>query len=195
MNSKSLEDIRRKRDKAHENYQKACDFVKAKETELEDLKKRMVEACSALETDEYIRLLKQIADKETELRAVKDIAEQTGKQSGFTDSDVQRAYSKYCEDHAKAIKPLIKSYNDKKAELVKLYEQMAELQTQAIQAKEECKGYLVQKQTRLETPILIPNCTREMLDYFYSDLPIMDRAKKGNSISQYCGNVEYRGIV
>ena len=120
MNTKYLDNIRNKRAKAAENSRKAQDFIRDKENEIKGLKDRFNQASAALDTDEYISLLQQIADRERELTALKEIAGKSSEILGYTDTDVQEAFAKYCADYNPMIAKKIRIFNEKKQELFNL---------------------------------------------------------------------------
>lgn len=62
------------RDKAFSNYFTAMEYVGMKEKEVENLKSRVIDARSSLETDEFLFLMKQLSHREIELLTLKDIA-------------------------------------------------------------------------------------------------------------------------
>ena len=77
MNTYQSDDLRSKRSNAEENYSKAKEFVQNKEKELMELKDRLIRACPELDSDAYVSLMKQISEKESELTALKEIANRT----------------------------------------------------------------------------------------------------------------------
>ena len=62
------------REKAFNNYFTAMEYVGMKEQEVENLKTRVINARSSLETDEFLFLMKQLSHREIELLTLKDIA-------------------------------------------------------------------------------------------------------------------------
>ena len=188
MNTKYLDNIRNKRAKAAENSQKAQDFIRDKEKEIRNLKDRFTQASAALDSDEYITLMQQIADRERELTALKEIAGKSSEILGYTDTDVQEAFAKYCADYNPMIAKKIKAYNEKKDELQKLYLEMAELQKEAILVRNEFKEYLINQNARLDKLTMIPNWGRHLCTLFYGDLPEYDQYQHNARISEFCWN-------
>ena len=190
MNTKLLDGIRNKRAKAAENSRKAQEFIQGKENEIRNLKERFNQASAALDTDEYITLMQQIADRERELTALKEIAGKSSEITGYTDTDVQEAFARYCADYNPMIAKKIRAYNEKKDELMKLYLEMAELQKQAILIRNEFKEYLINQSARLDKLTIIPNWGRHLCTLFYGDLPEYDQYQNNAKISEFCWNAE-----
>ena len=201
MNTKYFEEIRKKKEKAAEKIAKAQEFVQSKEAEVSELKDRMIRSADALDADAYINLMKLVAEKEQELNGLKDIANRTKDMPGYSDNDVKAAFAKYCAEYNPKIAKKIKAYNEKKKELISCYEEMAELQKEAILLREEFKGYLLSKDSRLERLTLIPNWTGSLARVFYGTSAMgggegeyldSDAISKERAIGEYCCNVEGR---
>ena len=199
MNTKYFDEIRKKKASAEEKIVKAQEFVQAKEAEIEELKNRMIRSCNELDPEAYLDLMKRVAEKKQELTGLKDIAEQTATMKGYTDEDVKAAYARYCADYNPMIGKKIKAFKQKKLELKQLYEEMAELQKEAILAREECKSYLLSNKIKLEMPSLIPNWSGSLARVFYGTAPMgdgegdflnTDGIAKDLAIGEYCFNVE-----
>lgn len=188
MNTKLLDNIRNKRAKAAENSRKAQDFIRDKENEIKGLKDRFTQASAALDSDEYITLMQQIADRERELTALKEIAGKSSQIMGYTDTDVQEAFAKYCADYNPMIAKKIKAYNEKKDELQKLYLEMADLQKEAILTRNEFKEYLINQNARLDKLTIIPNWGRHLCTLFYGDLAEHDQFQLSTKIGEFCFN-------
>lgn len=192
MNTKYLDNIRNKRAKAAENSRKAQDFIRDKENEIKGLKDRFNQASAALDSDEYITLLRQIADRERELTALKEIAGKSSEITGYTDADVQEAFSKYCADYNPMIAKKIRIFNEKKQELFNLYKEMADLQKEAIQTRLEFKEYLLHESSkyRMEKLTLIPGWGRHYADVFFGTNRDTDWFAKDTAMGEYCYNAE-----
>lgn len=201
MNTKYFDDIRKKKEKAAEKVAKAQEFVRSKESEVSELKDRMIRSADDLDAEAYINLMKLIAEKEQELNGLKDIANRTKDLPGYSDNDVMAAFAKYCAEYNPKIAKKIKAYNEKKKELISSYEEMAELQKEAILLREEFKGYLLSKNSRLQPLTIIPNWTGSLAKVFYGASPMgygegeclnSDGISKDRALGEYCSNAEAR---
>lgn len=190
MKKNYLDEILAKKAKAMENRKKAMEFVQSKEEEISELKDRMINASAELDPDSYINLMKQIADKERELTALKDIADRAETAAGYTDEDVLDAFSKYCAEYNPTIGKKIKEYEEKKRELFSLYCDMAEMQKEALGNLMKCKSYLLDtsNKERLEKMTLIPEWNRYMQQFFLGGaVPAND--PRTDEFTRYCRNV------
>ena len=201
MNTKYFDEIRNKKAKAAEKAAKAQEFVQSKEAEVSELKDRMIRSADDLDAESYINLMKLVAEKEQELNGLRDIANRTKDLPGYSDNDVLAAFAKYCAEYNPKITKKIKAYNEKKKELISCYEEMAELQKEAVLFRKECKECLTDKSSRLERLTLIPNWTKSLARVFYGtgalggegeQLAYPDGIMKDNELAKYCTNTELK---